>query len=171
MIEHIVCHRRLHSIYREHDLHAILFGDSLDMMVQLWAAADKHTLAFLFRESGYEHFYYLTNDHHGEVQLKVLCDVALYDALHAVLLQSLTPATGHAHIDCDAFDGQGRPVLFACLPDLLRLHRFLGALSHSGQQGHIICFDHQAGAFRQWGGESLVIETVNFSKFERKFFL
>lgn len=168
-LEYILCHHRFYKVYKDKDLHGLLFGNNIEMMAALWATADKTTLRFLLRESGYEHIYYLTNDRRGEVLLRLLCDPDLRNTFYSELLQGLTPAK-EAYIGCDAFDGQNRQVMFACLPDLPRLYRYIGRLADKDQCGVIVCFDFQAAVFKAWGGDSIEIQTVSFSGFERRYF-
>ena len=57
---------------------------------------------FLFGE-GYEHFYFLTNDYHGEMLLWLLCHPDVIRAsLNAMLLQELQPLCRNAFIENDA---------------------------------------------------------------------
>lgn len=169
-LEHTLCHRRFRGYYRDKDLHGLMFANSSDTMAELWAAADKSTLKFLLQDGGCDHFYFLTNDHHGEVLLQLLCDPGLRDIFHNELLQELTPVEKDSYLGCDALDGQNRQVMFACLPDLPRLYRFISRLSDRGKQGVIVCFDFQADALRAWGGESIVLRIINYTDFERRYF-
>ena len=78
---------------------------------------------------GYEHFYFLTNDYHGETLLWLLCHPEIIGQLNAMLLQELQPPCRNAFIENDARTDAGAPILFCYLPDLPRLFRFLSALN------------------------------------------
>ena len=41
-------------------------------------------------DGNFEHFYYLTNDHHGEVLLQLLCEPELKASLDEILMENLS---------------------------------------------------------------------------------
>ena len=123
---------------------------------------------FLFGE-GYEHFYFLTNDYHGETLLWLLCHPEIIGQLNAMLLQELQPPCRNAFIENDARTDAGAPILFCYLPDLPRLFRFLSALELLQMKGAILCFDFQADALQALCGDKVELQTIDFAAFERRF--
>ena len=123
---------------------------------------------FLFGE-GYEHFYFLTNDYHGETLLWLLCHPDIIGQLNAMLLRELQPPCRNAYIENDARTDAGAPILFCYLPDLPRLFRFLSALELLQMKGAILCFDFQANALQPLCGDRVELQTIDFAAFERRF--
>lgn len=119
---------------------------------------------------GYEHFYFLTNDYHGETLLWLLCHPDVIGQLNATLLQELQPPCRNAFIENDARTDAGSPILFSYLPDLPRMFRFLSALELLQMKGAILCFDFQADALRSLCGDKVELQTIDFAEFERRFF-
>lgn len=115
-----------------------------------------------------EHFHYLTNDGHGEVILRLLCDPELKASLDGILMEDLTPAAEiSSNIDCDAFDGDGAPVLFGYTCDMPRIKRFDGGLSIPGIKGTLFCFDFQADALSRACDSQVRIECIDFDAVNR----
>ena len=98
---------------------------------------------FFLLNGTYEHFYYLTNDHIGEVMLKLLCDPDGRGELDRILSQGLNAGESHGIIENDAVNENGDPVLFGYLLDIPRIHRFCNALQLQEKHGTLICFDFQ----------------------------
>ena len=84
------------------------------------------------------------------------------------LLAALREPSRGLPVEHDALDAQGRPVLFACLPDIPRLARFLSGLALHGIEGCIVCFDFQAQALRGCCGENISLLAVSFENFEKE---
>ena len=73
----------------------------------------------------------------------------------------------------DARDQDGTPVLFGWLLDLPRIAGFLKMLTFRNLSGKIICFDFQRDVLENYCvsiGAALEFETIDFKKFERRFF-
>lgn len=165
-----LCQRRLPSQYRIGDINAVLFGDSMDVAKQLLIdskAAKKH---YFILDGNYEHFYYLTNDHHGEALLRLLCDEDKTAELDRILMQGLSGREPGGHIEHDAVSPTGEPVLFGYFFDLPRIVRFHTGLELQGKNGTIICFDFQSEALRSYCIPQIRLQTIDFAKFERGFF-
>ena len=147
----------------------ILLSDQWTVMTTLLEDAKTYKKErFLFGE-GYEHFYFLTNDYHGETLLWLLCHPDVIGQLNAMLLQELQPPCRNAFIENDARTDAGAPILFCYLPDLPRLFRFLSALELLQMKGAILCFDFQADALQPLCGDKVVLQTIDFAEFERRF--
>ena len=147
----------------------LLFADRTETLDQLLAQAHTRDREYFLFGEGCEPFYFLTNDHHGDALLRLLCDPPLLQAFLAVLRQGFAPPTPGGQIDQDAMTAAGQPVLFACLPDLPRLFRFCSALELYDQQGVLVCFDFQAASLKQGCGDRVSLQLINFDKFERGF--
>ena len=152
-----------------HTPDGILLSDQWAVMTTLLKDAKTYKKEhFLFGE-GYEHFYFLTNDYHGETLLWLLCRPDVIGQLNATLLQELQLPCRNAFIENDARTDAGAPILFCYLPDLPRLFRFLSALELLQMKGAILCFDFQAGALRPLCGDKVELQIIDFAEFERRF--
>ena len=70
-------------------------------------------------------------------------------------------------------DQDGTPVLFGWLLDLPRIAGFLKMMAFRNLSGKIICFDFQREVLENYcvsRGAVLEFETIDFEKFERRFF-
>lgn len=120
-----------------HTPDGILLSDQWTVMTTLLEDAKTYKKEhFLFGE-GYEHFYFLTNDYHGEMLLWLLCHPDVIGQLNAMLLQELQQSCSNAFIENDARTDAGAPILFCYLPDLPRMFRFLSALELLQMKGAI----------------------------------
>jgi hypothetical protein len=121
-------------------------------------------------DGNYDNFYFITNDHYGETLLRLLCNSELIDELNAILAEDLNPRDTRGSIENDAMDENGEPVLFAYSFDMPRIKRFDSALGYNKRRGTAICFDFQAAALKSARGDYVTIQTIDFEKFERRFF-
>lgn len=72
-------------------------------------------------------------------------------------------------MDYDAEDHQF-PVLFAYDFDMPRIVKFCSALELRKQRGKLISFDYQKEVLQRYCGDNMEIQTINFVKFEGRFF-
>lgn len=170
LLEILLCRQRLAPQYAQMQIQGILTGHGMEPFYQILASADSHTRCFFLLDGNYEHFYYLTNDHCGEVLLKLLCDPEKTQTLNRILSEGLYPRDCKSLIEQDAVDGDGNPVLFGYSLDIPRISRFLSALRIQERTGTLICFDFQQDMLSRLCGESVLIQTISFCKFERRFF-
>lgn len=147
----------------------LLFADRIETLGQVLAQAHTRDREYFLFGEGCEPFYFLTNDHYGDVQLRLLCNVPLRQSFLAVLRQGFTQPRPGGQIEHDAMTTAGQPVLSACLPDLPRLFRFCSALELYDRQGVLVCFDFQAAALKQGRGDLISLQLIDFDKFERGF--
>lgn len=166
---HALCGSRFAGRYGPDSLRTILACDDMQVLVEILNGAQTSNRSFFPLEERHNNFYYLTNDHHGDVLLGLLCDPARQEAFRKVLLLELRAPSHGLPVEYDAIDKAGRPVLFAYLPDIPRLGRFLTGLSLHGLQGCIACFDFQAQALESCCGENVTLLPISFEKFERGF--
>lgn len=163
--------RRLGGQYGPDGLEAILFADRIGLSVELMQTEKKDGAYFLF-DGNYEHFYFLTNDHYGEVLLRLLCCTEKKRELEELMRTGLVEK-GENGTWQDALEQDGTPVLFGWLLDLPRIAGFLKMLAFRNLSGKIICFDFQRDVLETCcvsRGAALEFETIDFKKFERRFF-
>lgn len=163
--------RRLGGQYGPDGLEAVLFADRMELAPELLQAEKKDGAYFLL-DGNYGHFYFLTNDHYGEVLLRLLCSMGKKRELEELMRAGLEEKEESGAWQ-DAWDRDGTPVLFAWLFDLPRIVRFLRMLTFRDLSGKAICFDFQREALESCcasRGAALEFETIDFEKFEGRFF-
>lgn len=170
LLQMTLCGQQAGSHYITDKVSGLLFGNGMEPFYQILSSADSNARCFFLLDGNYEHFYYLTNDFHGEVMLKLLYDPEQKAELDRILSLDLKTGTPDFSIENDAFDLEGNPVLFGYLPDIPRVNRFLMALQLQEKNGTLICFDFQAAAYAQYAGGLLRLQTISFEKFEKKFY-
>lgn len=170
LLQIILCQQRMIFQYADHTPCGLLLCNDMEPFYQLLANADSNTRCFFLLDGNYEHFYCLTNNHYGEILLKMLCSPELTDALNTILSQGLYEKDANYPIENDALDEHGNPVLFAHFLDIPRIHRFLTAINLQNRTGTLICFDFQSAVFQRLCNERVLIQTISFEKFERRFF-
>lgn len=166
-----LCGDRLSHQYAPEQIRGLLFAGSMELAGRLMSESITSKRNYFIFDGGYEHFHFLTNDHKGEVLLKILCNADLYGELHDLLSVGLQPRNPGSVFENDAVDDEGQPVLFAFDCDLSRISRFNQALLTHDGAGTLICFDFQADALRQACCEGMAFQTIGFEKFERRFFI
>ena len=148
----------------------LLFGDGLEPFCSILTDGDSQTRCFFLLDGNYEHFYYLTNDHRGDVLLRLLCDMVRREELDRILIQGLCEREEGFTVENDAIDENGNPVLFGYFLDIPRINRFCTALQLQDRQGTIICFDFQKEALAHLCGGQVELSAISFEKCERRFF-
>lgn len=166
----VLCRRRFPTQYGQTQVQGILFGSDMEPLFQILSSADSGTRCFFLLDGNYEHFYYLTNDHYGEVLIRLLANPDQAAQLHNILSQGLCGNAAGFALEHDGISEDGEPVLFCHLPDIPRIHRFYAALQLQERTGTVICFDFQAECFRRCLGPNVTLQTIDFAKFERRFF-
>ena len=136
MLQTELCQCRLPGQYQNAALNAIVFGRDMEQMLPLMNDSGGQRDYFVL-DGNYQHFYYLTSDHHGELILQLFCDAEQQAVLDAILSQDLSPCRSDWVVENDAMDGDS-PVLFAYTCDMPRIKRFDTALSCMGKRGR--CF-------------------------------
>lgn len=146
---------------------AIVFGSSMSHMEPLMGIGSKFLHNYLILDENFRHFFYLTNDHHGEILLQILYDKGLRTTLDTILLENLSAGMPDATIVNDGYDEYGDPVLFGYLCDMPRIKRFDTALSLHEQHGTLICFDFQEQSLRRICSPRVTLQCIDFDAFER----
>ncbi len=169
MLQTELCQRRLPGQYQNAVLSAIVFGQDMERMIPLMNDGGGQRDYFVL-DGNYQHFYYLTSDHKGELILRLLCDAEQRTVLDDILSQDLAPCRPDWIVENDAMDGDS-PVLFAYTCDMPRIKRFDTALELHGKTGTLFCFDFQEKAMRQICGSGVDIQCIDFDVYERSVFL
>lgn len=170
LMELVLCRRRFPGQYGGRGVSGLLFGSGLEPFYRILADSDSHSRCFFLLDGNYGHFYYLTNDRHGEVLLRLLCDMGRRAELDRILMQGLREGDAGFTVENDAMDGEGCPVLFGYFLDIPRISRFCNALQIQDRTGTLVCFDFQREALERFCGGRVEFSVISFEKFERRFF-
>ena len=170
LLTRILCYDRLTGQYKPEQVAGLMIGKGLNLFSEILAATDSYARFFFLHDGSYEHFYYLTNDHYGQVLLKLLSDKSKITSLNRILAQDLCAADPGLSIVNDAIDPNGDPVLFGYLMDIPRINRFCNGLSLHRKKGTLICFDFQSEVLQDICGNCVRIQAIRFDKFEGSFF-
>lgn len=84
MLQTELCQRWLPGQYQNAILNAVVFGQNMERMLPLMND-DGGQRDYFVLDGNYQHFYYLTGDHHGELSLQLLCDAEQQAVLDAIL--------------------------------------------------------------------------------------
>lgn len=168
LMKTVLCRERLPEQYSPDSIRGLLFGNSMELAYEL--LANNGGKQYFILDGNYDSFCFLTNDRRGEAVLKLLCNPSLTNQLNKILSYDLEPVQPGMTIENDATDENGAPVLFAYTCDLPRIMRFNSALQLQNKIGTVICFDYQADALRRYCGETVKFQTIDFDKWERRFF-
>lgn len=165
-----ICQHRLTKQFLNVKQTPIVFGSDMEQMAPLMGVGGDGRHNYFILDGLFEHFYYLTCDHHGELVLQLLCDTEQRTVLDDILSQDLAPRRPDWIVDNDAMDGDS-PVLFAYTCDMPRIKRFNTALGLHGKTGTLFCFDFQEETMRQICGQGVDIQCIDFEAYERSVFL
>lgn len=161
-----ICQRRLSAQYADLPVNAVVFGQGLKPLEHLMGPGDRASRNYFVLDGSFDHFYYLTSDHHGEVMLRLLWDNSLKSDLDTILSEDLLPWDRQCPVEHDALDAAGTPVLFGYLGDMPRIRRFDTALELHERSGILICFDFQEAALRRSCGRRVQFQCIDFDAFE-----
>ncbi|MCL2775664.1 MAG: hypothetical protein FWD71_20305 [Oscillospiraceae bacterium] len=170
IMEQYLCRTRMPNQYPSFQITGLVFGNSMDMLYQIFTGGDKLKRSYFLLNKAFEKFIYLTNDKYGETGLKLLCDSEKQYRLNAILSGPLCGPDRGMLIENDALDKNGNPVLFSYLIDMPRLSRFVTALNMHDRNGGIVCFDFQEAILSKCCGERVYFDTINFARFKERFF-
>lgn len=167
---HTLCRKRLPGQYRMEDVKGLILGADMETAYRLLTNTESGKRSYFVLDDNYDHFLYLTNDHAGEVLLRLLCDPEKTAELNGMLMGGLYPHNPAMVIENDAVDEAGSPVLFAHFCDMPRLSRFVNGLALHDKTGTLLCFDFQKEVLQRFCGEYVNIQTIDLGKFERRFY-
>ena len=166
----VLCQQRLAGQYRAEDVHGLVLGESMELAYQMLTSTGGAKHDYFMLDGSYDHFYFLTNNHQGEVILALLCDPLKTAELNRILSQGLIAGNAGKAIEQDAAEQDGTPVLFGYSCDLPRITRFSTSLDLMERPGTLICFDFQADVLRRYCGGRVRFQTIDFTKFEGRLF-
>ncbi len=145
LLWNILCQQRLAQQYRVEQVHGLVLGDSMDLAYQILTSTGGAKHDYFMLDGSYDHFYFLTNDHQGEVILALLCDPVKTAELDRILSQGLSAAIRQGHgAGCRRAGWNAGAVRL--LLRSARIVRFNTALELMERPGTLICFDFQADA-------------------------
>ena len=168
LLKTVLCRERLPEQYSPDSVKGLLFGNTMELAYDL--LTNKGGQQYFILDGNYESFLFLSNDRKGEAVLKLLCHSELSHALDEILVGDLEPAQPGLTIENDAME-DGAPVLLCYTCDLPRIKRFHTALQLQNKTGIIICFDYQAETLHRYCGDIVKFQTIDFEKWERRFFI
>ena len=166
-----LCGDRLSHQFTPDHIRGLLFGQSMEFAAKLLNESMTNKRNYFVFDGGFDHFHFVPSDHRGEAMLKILCDPHLYDTLASFVSVGLNEKNPGSVYENDAEDEEGNPVLFGFDCDMPRISRFNRALLTHNGCGTMICFDFQADALRSFCCEAVVFQTIDFTKFERRFLI
>jgi len=164
-----LCFGGVLSQYQPQSVQALMLGGDMEQAYRLLTGIGGARKNYFMLDGSYEHFPYITNDHNGEIVLRLLRDERTRQELNTVLSENLLPRDARSLIENDAMDPNGGPVLFAYDCDMPRIARFNVASRIQGSSGTLICFDFQADTLRRFCGDSIQTRSIDIEKFERRF--
>ena len=86
----VLCQQRLAGQYRTENVYGLVLGDSMELGYQILTSTGGAKHDYFMLDGSYDHFYFLTNDHQGEVILALLCDPVKTAELDRILSQGIT---------------------------------------------------------------------------------
>ena len=168
LMKSMLCRERLSHQYAPDAVRGLILGDSMELAYDL--LTNKGGKNYFILDGSYENFCYLTNSRQGECILRLMCDADLSANLRNIMADDMLPPNPGLSVDNDAITCDGRPVLFAWDCNLPRIMRFNTAIGLQNRTGTLICFDFQSEALRRYCNDSVHIQTIDFEKFEGRFF-
>ena len=170
LLEMEICQTRLPTQFGLTKQAAIVFATDMEQMAPLMGVDGEKRRNYFVLDGNFEHVYYLTSDHHGEVILQLLCYPGEMEVLDAILRKGFRPPRPGWVVENDAMDGE-RPVLFAYTCDMPRIKHFDSGLKIHGLTGTLYCFDFQEAAMRRICSPAVSIQPIDFEAYERRVFL
>ena len=165
-----LCSKLLYKQYKPEHICGLMFANDHSILRDILQSASTNQRNYFLLDGDYDHFYYLTTDHHGITLLKLMCDPKIQNSLDKVLRQDLSFPKKKVQFDCDGIDRNGAPVLFGYFMDIPRISRFCTHLWRHKTKGVIICFDFQRDVLASFVENKAIIQAISFDKFERSFF-
>ena len=138
----------------------------MDQLPALMGVGQDRRHKYFALDGGYQCVYYLTNDHHGEIVLRLLSDPAAKTMLDNILLEGFSAPRENWLMPNDAMAGED-PVLLGYTCDIPRIKQFGDALTLHRRNGLLYCFDFQEDALRKVFGPNVSIQCIDFEKFEQ----
>ena len=170
LLEMEICQTRLPEQFALTKQAAIVFASGMETMAPLMGVGEDGRHNYFALDGHFEHVYYLTSDHHGEVILQLLCYPGERSVLDGILRKGFGPPRPDWVVENDAMDGAS-PVLFAYTCDMPRIKHFDSGLKIHGLTGTLYCFDFQEKVMRRICSPAVSIQSIDFEAYERSVFL
>lgn len=161
MLQVDLCQARLPERFAGTKQNAILFGASMSQLPELAVQDSKQCPSVFSQERDFPHIYFLPNDRHGEVILRLLNDPCEKAKLDDLLGHGLSDPRPDQAVENDAMDGD-TPVMFGYTCDVPRIKSFSNLLGLQDRAGILYCFDFQEDALRQICGQGVKIQCLDF---------
>jgi hypothetical protein len=139
-----------------------MIGESLKSLLNYFGPEKKTKTGFELLTETYRHFYFITNDGHGDMLMGLLCNAAQMSLLKAALTKKHLPPDIKYPIEHDAITEDGNPVLFCCLLNVPRLVKFKKGMLLHNKSGKVVAFDYQEDALREYLGAEAEIKPIGF---------
>ena len=162
-VEANISRKLLVSQYEGRAVGGIMIGKDLGTLEKYLAVDEKDKNVYDFLIKVYQPFYYVTNDIHGEAQLKLLCDRDKMAMLRNAMLQRNLPPDKSCPVENDAITADGKPVLFCCHLDFPRLIRFRNSAILHKKAGKVAAFDFQVDMLKNYLKDTAEIVNLNFN--------
>lgn len=165
------CQTRLSWQFGNDGIDAILFGADMSQLPGLLGFGGNQPHQGLLKSECdvFQHFYYLTSDHHGEVILQLLSDPDQKARFHDMFAQDMAEPRDDWFVVNDGFY-KGSTALIGCTCDVPRIRTFSSGLEAHEQTGALFCFDFQVEALKRICCPNVNILPINFDLYERKIF-
>ena len=170
LLKNVLCQQRLSRQYQPESVRALMLGDSMEIAYQLMTSTGGVKFSYFTLDGNYDSFAFLTNDRKGELLLRLLCDRTLTNQLDDMLSEGLYEADPALPVENDAITENDEPVLFGYSLDMPRIRRFDTALRLQNRTGILICFDYQEEILKRYCSKNVRFQTIDFTKFEGRFF-
>ena len=149
---------------------ALILGSNMNIAFQLMTGIGGSKERYFYLDQSYEYFHYLPNDKISSRLLKFISDPVLPQKLRELLLSDLSSPDLQCSIPHDAKTADGKLVLLGYDFDMLRIKQFMTGISLWDMSGDLICFDFQKDILSKMSTASVTLTTIDFTKFERRFF-
>ena len=151
-----------HKLYAGNPLKGILIGERMESLERYWLEKKKKGSGLSFLANAFPDFYYVTNDVHGEKQLKLLYDSDEKARVEKWVTEKFEPTNTNCPVIHDALTENGNPVLFCYLLNIPRLLRYFNGLARYDKNGTVITLNSQTDVLRRYLGNRVDYKTLNF---------
>ena len=142
----------------------------MELAYELLVGGREKKQNYFILDGNYEHFYYLTNNQHGETLLRLLCNPSMTAELNRILAQGFREQIPDWHIENDAIDRNGEPVLFGYFLTCPGLHGLTRRLVCRIRAERWFALTSSMMCLHRYCTPSICFQTIDFTKFNRRFF-
>ena len=144
---------------------AILLGTNTEIFTKIFHNTSAGKLNLY--ESGYNRLYAVPYTHDGQKLVEIMTRKNWQEELKSIYLKEYDTDTRTSSVNCDGTKGEEKYVLLHCIPDMIKLKKFVNQASYAAepQKYEIICFDFQEEYVRKIAGESATIKYASFNTY------